>query len=84
MKSLAQHHVSIALGLAEDTAVNVNIAVAQSLLHSPLTVALVKLLEVKHVTVFVGSEPGDTADELNVKIFFLCVWPFNSIENCRK
>lgn len=64
MKPLAQCHVSIALRQAEDTAVNVNISVAQSLLHSVLTVALVKshILEVKRVTVFIGSGPVAIAD----------------------
>lgn len=72
MKSLAQCHVSIALQLAEDTAVNVNISVAQSLLHGLLTVVLVKLhiLEVKHVTVFVGSGPVVIADYLDVRFYF--------------
>lgn len=64
MKSLAQRHVSIALRLAEDTAVNVNISVARSLLQGLLTVALLKLhmLEVNRVTMFGGSGPVAIAD----------------------
>jgi len=64
VKSLAQHRVSIALRLAEGTAVNVNISVAQRLLHGLLTVALLKLhtLEAEHVTVFVGSGSAAVAD----------------------
>lgn len=51
---------------------NVNISVAQSLLHGLLTVVLVKLhiLEVKHVTVFVGSGPVLIADYVDVRFYF--------------
>lgn len=54
---------------------NVNISVAQSLLHGLLTVVLVKLhiLEVKHVTVFVGSGPVLTADYVDVRFYFFLV-----------
>lgn len=54
---------------------NVNISVAQSLLHGLLTVVLVKLHipEVKHVTVFVGSGPVLTADYVDVRFYFFLV-----------
>lgn len=73
MKWLAQGRVSIALRLAEEPAVNVNISAAQSLPRGP-TVTLLKLqiFEAEHVTALAGWGPVARADWLNVRLLFFC------------